>query len=142
MGNKCLSVLVIDGMGGGIGKSIVEKLVSEDIKVQIIAAGTNPVAMNRMLAAGATAGMTDEKIILDQMDKVDIIVGAMGILIPNGLAGEISQEMVLATCASDAIKILIPMDRCGIRIATEQKSITHYIHQAVQQIKNYVDQCK
>ncbi len=139
MNSNYRKILVIDGMGGGIGKSIVEKLAIEVKETHIIAAGTNPVAMSRMLDAGANEGITGEQAIINQIDKVDFIIGAMGILIPDGLSGEITQEMVLATCGSKAIKILIPMDRCGIRIATEQMPIAHYISHAVQQVKATIE---
>ncbi len=130
-----IQVVVIDGMGGGIGKTIVERL-SQDIQgIHLIAAGTNPVALQRMLEAGANEGGTGETSVISYLRRADVIVGAMGILIPNGLSGEMTQNIVLEICACKAIKLLIPMDKCGIRVATDKKTIGHYINCVVKELK-------
>ncbi len=128
-------IVVIDGMGGAIGKSLVEKIRDEVQNVHIICAGTNSVALKRMLDAGGSEGTVDQTQMIHHLEQADIIVGAMGILIPNGLAGEMSQDIVISICKSKAIKILIPMDKCGIRIATKKETISYYIDCAISQIK-------
>ncbi len=129
-------VLIIDGMGGGIGKTLAERIFTDIKDLYIIAAGTNPFALNNMLNAGANEGSDNEQKIIEYTQNVDIIIGAMGILIPNGLNGEMTKDIVLSICQSDAIKILIPMDKCGIRVATDKMPINHYINHALEQIKN------
>ncbi len=136
MKNQSLQLIVLDGLGGGIGKSIVEKLREEIPPLHIIAAGTNPVALKRMIDAGANEGITGENNIIQSIHDSNIIIGAMGILIPGGLLGEISSPIVLAICDSPSTKILIPMDKCGIRIATEQMPLNHYISYAVETVKS------
>ncbi len=131
-------ILVIDGMGGAIGKSIVEKLLKDIDNIYIIAAGTNSFALNKMITAGSIEGSDKEDSIINYINNSDIIIGAMGILIPNGLCGEITKDIVLTICASSAIKILIPMDKCGIRVATDKKPISHYINCAIEQIKDII----
>lgn len=51
-----MTILVIDGQGGGFGKAVVERLVEAFPGVDIMAVGTNAVATAAMLKAGATAG--------------------------------------------------------------------------------------
>ena len=47
-------ILVVDGQGGGIGKSIIEKLKPLlKAEHQIIAVGTNSIATANMIKAGA-----------------------------------------------------------------------------------------
>ncbi|NLA07197.1 MAG: DUF3842 family protein, partial [Firmicutes bacterium] len=58
-----MKIAVVDGQGGGIGKSIIERLRKElsseqAAKVTIIALGTNALATSSMLKAGADEGAT------------------------------------------------------------------------------------
>ena len=63
MGKRDIMISVIDGQGGGIGRSIVNKLrklVAADSGVTICALGTNATATNNMIKAGADIGATEE----------------------------------------------------------------------------------
>ncbi|MFI3227946.1 MAG: DUF3842 family protein [Clostridia bacterium] len=122
-------IVVIDGMGGGIGKSVVEKLCNE--KIRLVALGTNSYATNQMLNAGAHEGYTGQENIISYIEKADVIIGVIGILIPDGMKGEFSADIVLSICKSSAVKILIPMNRCGIKVATHEKSLSHHIDDAI-----------
>lgn len=52
-----MKIAVIDGQGGGIGKTIVERLRKElPTDIKIIALGTNSAATVLMLKAGADEG--------------------------------------------------------------------------------------
>lgn len=125
-------IVVIDGRGGGMGKSIVEKLRNSIPEANVIAIGTNPVAMQAMKSGGATASYTGEKSVKEFTQEADLIMGVMGIMIPNGLQGELTSEMVLAITSSNAIKILVPMNRCGIKVPVEDKPLSAHIEDAVQ----------
>ena len=48
----------MDGQGGGVGKAIVERLKAEFPELAVIACGTNVIATNAMLKAGADEGAT------------------------------------------------------------------------------------
>lgn len=122
-------VIVIDGMGGGIGKSIVENLHNENVR--LVALGTNEVATNNMINAGAHEGYTGEKNIVSYVKKADLIIGVMGILIPNSLLGEFSTEIVTSIFKSTAVKVLVPMNKCGIKIAFEEKTLAYHIDYAI-----------
>lgn len=122
-------IVVIDGMGGGIGKSIVENL--RTLPIRLVALGTNPLATERMMAAGAHEGYTGEDAIIAHLQQADIIIGVMGILIPDGLLGEFSTNLVTSICQSKATKILVPMNKCGIKVAAEQRTLAYHIDQAI-----------
>ncbi len=133
-----MQIVVLDGMGGGIGFSVIEKMREKIPQGYIIAAGTNAVALNRMLNAGANEGVTGEKSLICTIEKADIIVGAIGVLIPNGLGGEISPGVVMAIYASKAVKVLIPMDKCGLKIATDKMPISYYINHAIEIVNEHL----
>jgi hypothetical protein len=104
------TIVVVDGMGGGIGAQLVERLralVKDD--VQIIALGTNSSATERMLKAGADRGASGENAIRTSVGLGDVIVGPIGIVIPNGLMGEISPAVAEATLAARAHRVLVPV---------------------------------
>jgi hypothetical protein len=69
-----------------------------------------------MLRAGADQGATGESAIRYQCRTADVIVGVAGILHANALLGEISPSVAAAVSLSDAQKVLIPMERCGLHI--------------------------
>lgn len=114
---KNIKLAVVDGQGGGIGAIIVERLKSEFPDLNIIGLGTNSVATARMLKAGASQGVTGENAIIYNVKNVDIIMGVVAILMPNAMLGELSPRMAEAIGSSNARKILLPMEKCNIRVA-------------------------
>ena len=73
-------ILVIDGQGGSLGKLIVEKICSLDNKdLDIIAVGTNVIATQAMLRAGASEGATGENPVIYNSSIADIIIGPIRI---------------------------------------------------------------
>ena len=105
MNGKKMKALVVDGQGGGVGKAIVERLKAEFPELAVIACGTNVIATNAMLKAGA-----------------DIILGAMGIVVPFSMLGEYTPEMAAAVSKSEALKVLVPMQKCNIQLAVAEAS--------------------
>ena len=112
-----MKVLVIDGQGGGVGKALVAALKQHAPSFSIIALGTNATATGAMLRAGADLAATGESAIRYQCKSADVIVGVAGILHANALLGEISPAIAAAVSISEAEKVLIPMERCGLHIA-------------------------
>ena len=133
-----IRIAVIDGQGGGIGKAIVEKLNKEiNENIHIIALGTNSSATSVMLRAGAAEGATGENAIVVNSYKVDVIIGPIGIIIPNSLMGELTSKMAGAITDSSALKILISLSKCGIEIAgVPNDSLPQLIEKAVLKIKD------
>jgi NAD(P)-dependent dehydrogenase (short-subunit alcohol dehydrogenase family) len=134
-----MRIAVIDGQGGGIGKAIIEKLRQEcDARIEILALGTNALATALMLKAGANEGASGENAIVVNAVKVDMIIGAIGIVLANSMLGELTPLMAKAIAESPAQKILIPLNRSNIQIAgTIKKPLPHYVDDAVELVKNY-----
>ena len=112
-----MKLVVIDGQGGGVGRSIVAALKARMPGQQVIALGTNVQATSAMLKAGADAGATGESAIRYQCRSADIILGVTGILHANAMMGEISPGIAAAVSLSEGQKILVPLERCGLMIA-------------------------
>ncbi len=124
-------IIVIDGRGGGIGKILVEKLRKIMPKANIVAIGTNPFATDVMSQGGATNAFTGESCIKSHVKNADLIMGVMGILIPHGLQGELTPDMVMAITESSAMKVLVPMNRCGIKVPVQDKPLSSHIDDAI-----------
>lgn len=107
-----MKIMVIDGQGGRMGKSIVEQIKKNFPEDEILAIGTNSIATAAMLKAGADAGATGENPAVVGCRTADIIVGPMGIVIADSLLGEITPKMAVAIGQSEAKKVLIPVNRC------------------------------
>lgn len=138
-----MKILVIDGQGGGLGKSVIDQLkqIKKDMPdCEITAAGTNSAASAAMLRSGADIAATGENAIIYNSKRADIIAGAVGICFANSMRGEISPAIANAVCESEAVKILIPipvpMAKCNINImGVTEKPMAQYITEAVEKIK-------
>lgn len=112
-----MRIAVIDGQGGGIGRAVIERVRAQfGSSVGILALGTNAVATNLMLKAGADEGASGENAIVVNASKVDAIVGCVAILAADSMLGEVTAAMAAAIGASPARKVLIPLNRCGIEV--------------------------
>lgn len=112
-----MKLLVIDGQGGGVGKSLVSALKQVMPEQPVMALGTNAQATAAMLKAGADAGATGESAIRYQCATADVIIGVTGLLHANAMMGEISPDIAAAVSGSEAQKVLVPLERCGLLIA-------------------------
>lgn len=131
---------VVDGQGGGVGKALVEKLRQTFGKnVSITALGTNSLATSAMLKAGADAGATGENAIVVNAAKVDIIMGALGIIAADSMLGEITPTIARAIAQSAAQKVLIPINRCNLVVAgLKQLPFNDYVAEAIAAIQQEV----
>lgn len=136
-----MNVVVIDGQGGSLGKTLIKRLRQALPNQTIIAVGTNSMATSAMLKAGASVGATGENPIITVSASADIILGPLGILIANSLLGEITPAMAEAVGKSKAKKILIPISKCNCIIAGSQElSLSEYIDIAVSIVLKYIEQ--
>ena len=125
-------VAVIDGQGGGMGRGLVENIRKAWPKLHVRALGTNSLATSAMLRAGADEGATGENAIVYNAARADILLGPIGVLTPNGLLGEVSPRMAEAIGGSEAVKILLPSQRCSIRLAVgDPQPLQFYLDQAI-----------
>lgn len=129
-----MKVLVIDAQGGGIGKQLVSALKQRLPEIPVMAVGTNFAATSAMLKAGADHAATGENAVVFNASRAGLILGPIGIVLANGIWGEISPAMAAAVSSSDAVKILIPSSTCGLYVAgTEGLRMEEYLHRAVEQ---------
>ncbi len=121
-------IVVIDGQGGRMGKTVIEQLLKRLPELEIYGIGTNSIATSALLKAGAAHGATGENPVIVNATDADIIIGPIGIVIANSLLGEITASMAAAIGSSHAYKILIPVNRCNHFIAGCQEStLSDYI---------------
>ena len=119
-----MKILVIDGQGGKLGRTLIEKIRMELPNENIICIGT-------------TQGATGENAVYVCAADADIIAGPIGIVIADSLLGEITPKIALSVSRSKAKKILIPYNKCGTVIAgTDKLSLTELISECVGEISS------
>ena len=130
-----MKIVVIDRQGGSIGKAIVEQLVKKVDIESIFCIGTNSVATANMLKAGAKYGASGENPVVVACRDADYIIGPIGIIMADSMLGEISPLMAQAVGASNAHKILIPINKCLTVAGVQNLSLGEYIKIAVDSIQ-------
>jgi len=132
-----MRVAVVDGQGGGIGKHIVDKLRRKfPENLSIVALGTNSVATSQMLKAGANEGATGENAICYNADRVEVIIGSIAILAANSMLGELTPKMAQAIGQSEAMKILLPINRAKIEVVgVSDEPLPHQIEAVINRLK-------
>ena len=127
-----MRIIVIDGQGGGIGRSLTEKLRAELPEAELVAVGTNSAATANMMRAGAGVGATGENAVVFNCAHTDVIVGPLGIILADAMLGEITPRMAHAVAASRAKKVLIPAAKQHMTIVgVEDLPLSRYIDEAV-----------
>ena len=112
-----MTILVIDGQGGKLGKRLVESIKKSFPQVEVMAVGTGE---NPVIVASRTA---------------QIIVGPMGIALADALMGEISPAMANAVAASAAYRVLIPMNLCDTYVAGVSQKSSAIMDDAMEHIR-------
>lgn len=112
-----MNILIIDGQGGGVGRQLVENIKKAFPEQTVTAVGTNALAAQAMLKAGADRTATGENAVVVGCRTADIIIGPIGMAIADSLWGEITPKMALAVGQSNAVRILLPMNLCSNYIA-------------------------
>ncbi len=139
-----MKIVVIDGQGGKLGKTLVEKLRSAITgagipDVEICAIGTNSIAASVMNKAGADYSATGENPVVVNCRDADIIVGPIGIVIADSLLGEVTPRMALAVGQSGAEKVLLPVNRCKNHIVgVADLSVSRIVAEAVDYIRGLI----
>ncbi|OGP93119.1 MAG: hypothetical protein A2156_08305 [Deltaproteobacteria bacterium RBG_16_48_10] len=137
MDKKKRTIAVIDGQGGGIGSVIIKRLretLGEE--VEVIGLGTNAMATGAMLKSGANKGASGENAIIQTVRTVEIIIGAMGIVLANSMMGELTPKMAEAIASSPAIKCLLPLRMPEVEIIGAPKEpLPHLVDQLMERIQ-------
>lgn len=132
-------ILIIDGQGGQLGSQIIKELLAACPGVYITAVGTNTVATAAMRKAGASAAATGENPVIVACRKADIIIGPIGIVIADALLGEVTPAMALAVGQAQALRILIPMNKCENLVAgVGSLSTSVLIQDAVSKVSQFL----
>lgn len=130
-----MKVMIMDGQGGGVGKSLVEALVQACPDAELIVVGSNATATANMMKGGTVNGATGENAVIYNSRRVDVIVGPIGIVLANAMLGEITPKMAEAVASSDAKLILIPMNRFHATVVgVEIRKLADYIKEAAEKI--------
>lgn len=112
-----MNIVVIDGQGGGVGRALVEQLKKALPDQTVLAVGANALATSAMLRAGADGGATGENAVAVCCREADVILGPIGIALADALLGEITPRMAQAVANSRALKVLVPVGRCRVKVA-------------------------
>lgn len=112
-----MNILVIDGQGGQLGSQIIRKIIGKYPDIDLTAVGTNAAATTAMVKAGAKKAATGENPVIVACRKADVIIGPIGIVIADALLGEITPEAARAVGQSNAVRILIPINKCDNLVA-------------------------
>ena len=112
-----MTILIVDGQGGRLGTQLVKEVLERFPGQELLAVGTNSMATESMLKAGAPRAATGENAVVVACRKADIILGPMGMVIADALLGEVTPEMARAVGQSDAVRILLPSDKCSTLVA-------------------------
>lgn len=127
-------ILILDAQGGGMGAQLVKLLLPRLPEgCALLCVGTNVAATSAMLKAGAPQGATGENAVVFNAPRADLILGPIGIILANGILGEVSPAMATAVSSSGAVKVLIPSSGCGVRVAgTEECRMEEYLRRAAE----------
>ena len=129
-------VLVIDGQGGGLGRQLVSALAAACPEVELTAVGTNSLAANAMLKAGASRAATGENAVVVNCRRADVIVGPIGIVIADALLGEITPTMAAAVCQSGARRVLVPINHCeNYVVGVPDQPVSQLVAAAAQKVQ-------
>lgn len=112
-----MHITIIDGQGGHLGAQLVKEITTLFPEHNLTVVGTNAIATAAMLKAGAKNGATGENPVIVACRKTDVIIGPIGIVIADSLLGEITEKMALAVSQSNAVRILIPVNKCDNLVA-------------------------
>lgn len=130
-----MKIVVIDGQGGGIGKTLVAGLKASQVNCEITAVGTNSLATLAMQKAGADKAATGENAVLVACRTADVIAGPVGIVVADALIGEVTPKMAAAVGSSSAKKILIPVNMCDtFVVGVQETAVSSLVQLAVARI--------
>ena len=141
---KGIAIAVIDGLGGGLGVQIVERLRAElGTAPEIIALGTNGVATDRMVRAGASRGATGENAFRVVLRGADVLIAPIGVVIADSMMGEITEAMAFHVLNCPAPKFLVPVSQSHFTIVgLEPKPLARLVADAVSALEDWMEASK
>lgn len=138
-----MNVLVIDGQGGQLGGQIIKLLKANFVCLEITAVGTNATATATMLKAGAKQAATGENSVIVACRKADIIIGPIGIVVADAMLGEVTPQMAVAVGQADAVRMLLPVNKCdNIIVGISEASVTDVLQDMIVKVKVVIEKRK
>jgi MFS family permease len=102
--------------------------------------GTNATATATMLKAGAKQAATGENSVVVACRKADVIIGPIGIVVADAMLGEVTPQMATAVGQADAIRMLLPVNKCdNIIVGMSEISVTDVLQDMLVKVKNIVE---
>ena len=130
------NVLVIDGQGGGLGRQLVAAIAAACPEAELTAVGTNSLAANAMLKAGAARAATGENAGVISPSRASAMTMPIGIVIADALLGEITPAMAAAVCQSGAKRVLVPINHCeNYVVGVPEQPVSQLVSAAAQKVK-------
>jgi hypothetical protein len=135
-----VNILVLDGQGGRMGRTLTEEIRKICPGAEITAVGTNSIATGNMMKADcADHYATGENAVIVACRTADVIVGPLGITMADAMMGEISPAMANAVASSLARRVLIPMNLCSTYVAGTVKGSAAILSDAMQYIRQLTE---
>ncbi len=135
-----MNILVLDGQGGRMGRTLTEEIRKICPGAEITAVGTNSIATGNMMKADcADHYATGENAVIVACRTADLIVGPLGITMADAMMGEISPAMANAVASSLARRVLIPMNLCSTYVAGTVKGSAAILSDAMQYIRQLTE---
>ena len=135
-----MNILVIDGQGGRLGRSLLESIRKVCPAVELTAVGTNSIATQNMMNSGCADHLaTGENAVLVACRSAQIIVGPFGIATADAMLGEISPAMANAVASSPAYRVLVPMNLCNTYVAGVVRGTSAILEDAVSHVRQLVE---
>ena len=135
-----MNITIIDGQGGQLGAQLVKEISAQFQNIHLTAIGTNAIATSTMLKAGAKNAATGENAAVVACRRADVIIGPVGIVIADSLLGEITGQMAVAIGQANAVRILIPINKCDNIIAGVSSLNTKaLIDDAISKLRDIID---
>ncbi|MBR4941407.1 MAG: DUF3842 family protein [Clostridia bacterium] len=126
-----MKITIIDGQGGKLGAMLTAAVKAEFPEAYVAAVGTNAIATNAMLKAGADSAATGDNPAVVACRDSDAVLGPVGISVADSLHGEVTPKMALAVARAPGIRVLLPINRCKTFIACDNASPADYIKNAI-----------
>ena len=135
-----MNILVIDGQGGRLGRTLLESIRKTCPSAELTAVGTNSIATQNMIGSGCADHLaTGENAVIVACRSAQIIVGPFGIATADAMLGEISPAMANAVASSPAYRVLIPMNLCNTYVAGVVRGSSAILEDAVAHIRQLVE---
>lgn len=135
-----MKIVVIDGQGGRLGKLFVEEVLKKIPEAEIFALGTNSIATATMLKGGAHHGATGENPVVRNVRDAVAVLGPVGIVVAHAILGEVTPVMAEAVGGCSGVKILVPMNSCGVVIAgTTTAKLSDYVEDGVDLLVRHLE---